>query len=397
LLLFLNPYGGKKNALSLYEKFAKPIFQLANVDVSVIITQRPNQIFDLVMQQHLDHFDGIVSAGGDGTFAELFNGLIYRDALKRGHSNESSKIEAENIPRLTMPLGIIPAGSTDTVAHCLHGTTDIKTCIIHIVLGQTTGLDLASASNEKGIVKFYASVISYGYFGDLLAESDKYRWLGPKRYEYSGMKKIFGNRGYNVELLLHQDETSSDMIPNSDPKKKMKCYEKCPVCTDIDLEARPSVTTGKFKSVTGKFFVVCSTNISCACGRSPSGISPYCHLGDGYMDLILIKHGNLFTNLKMLLTLASAKGNIADLPFVEVHRTKMFHIKALESSNEGSFSDSTPSIAVTPNDNISVWNCDGEVLQETELIIRSHRQLITVYRRGAAPENPNQSKTCCMP
>lgn len=34
LLLFVNPYGGKKNALQLYEKYAKPIFQLANVDVS---------------------------------------------------------------------------------------------------------------------------------------------------------------------------------------------------------------------------------------------------------------------------------------------------------------------------------------------------------------------------
>lgn len=68
LLLFINPYGGKKNALQLYEKYAKPIFQMANVDVSVIISQRPNQIFDLVMQQHLDQYDGIACSGGESEY-----------------------------------------------------------------------------------------------------------------------------------------------------------------------------------------------------------------------------------------------------------------------------------------------------------------------------------------
>lgn len=61
LLIFVNPYGGKKNALKLYEKYAKPIFGIARIDVSVVITQRSNQIFDLVLQHtHLDHYDGIV-------------------------------------------------------------------------------------------------------------------------------------------------------------------------------------------------------------------------------------------------------------------------------------------------------------------------------------------------
>jgi hypothetical protein len=65
LLLFVNPYGGKKNALQLYEKYAKPIFLMAGVDVSVVVTQRQNQIFDLVMQQQFDQFDGIACAGGE--------------------------------------------------------------------------------------------------------------------------------------------------------------------------------------------------------------------------------------------------------------------------------------------------------------------------------------------
>lgn len=347
--------------------------------MSVIITQRPNQIFDLVLQQHLDHFDGIACCGGDGTFSELFNGLIYRDILS-DHSNESAKVDVNNIPRPSKPLGIIPAGSTDTIAYCLHGTTDIKTCIIHIVLGQTTGLDISSVSNDKGIIKFYASVMSYGYLGDLLYESESLRWLGPRRYEYSGFKKIMRNRGYDVEILLLQDpetDNPSDVITNCDASDKIKCYEKCSTCSANDAELKPSGDGNeKYKRVSGKFFMVNGANISCACSRSPSGMSPYAHLGDGYVDVIVVRHGSLWKNLKLLLTLSSADGEIASLPFVELYRTRKFYIKALNSSSDGSLTDSTQPIPLTPNKYNSVWNCDGEILQETNVMVRLVAQMI---------------------
>lgn len=84
------------------------------------------------------------------------------------------------------PLGIIPAGSTDTIAYCLNGTCDVRTIVLNIALGQINGLDLCSVSNQEGLLKFYASVMSYGFLGDIAIESEKYRWMGPKRYDYSG-------------------------------------------------------------------------------------------------------------------------------------------------------------------------------------------------------------------
>ena len=371
LLLFVNPYGGKKNALKLYEKYAKPIFRLANIDVSVVITQRPNQIFDLVLQQHLDHYDGIACCGGDGTFSELFNGLIYRDILSE-RSNDPSKADINNIPRPKTPLGIIPAGSTDTISYCLHGTTDIKTCIIHIALGQTSGLDISSVSNDKGIMKFYASVMSYGYLGDLLHESEHLRWLGPRRYEYSGFKKILRNRGYDVELMLLQepDKTNeSDVITNCDESKKVKCFENCSICSASNSESKGSGDE-KFKRIQAKVFMMNSANISCACQRSPAGMAPFAHLGDGYVNVIVVRHGSLWQNLKLLLTLSSADGEIEKLPFVELYRTKKFHFKALNGSSERSLTDSTQPISIGLNKDCSVWNCDGEIIQETDVTVR---------------------------
>lgn len=373
LLLFVNPYGGKKNALKLYEKYAKPIFRMANIDVSVIITQRPNQIFDLVLQQHLDHFDGIACCGGDGTFSELFNGLIYRDILSE-HSDDPSKVDIDNIPRPKKPLGIIPAGSTDTISYCLHGTTDIKTCIIHIALGQTTGLDISSVSNDKGIMKFYASVMSYGYLGDLLYESESLRWLGPRRYDYSGFKKILRNRGYDVELMILQDPKTtneSDVITDCDESDKIKCFENCSTCSAKDLESKRSGDENeKYKRVQAKVFMLNSANISCACKRSPAGMAPYAHLGDGFLNVIVVRHGSLWKNLKLLLTLSSADGEIEKLPFVEFYRTKKFHFKAMNGSSERSLADSTQPISISTSKEFSMWNCDGEIIQETDVTVR---------------------------
>lgn len=341
----------------------------------MVITQRPNQIFDLVLQQYLEKFDGIACCGGDGTFSELFNGLIYRDILKE-HSSEPSKVDLDNVPRQTKPLGIIPAGSTDTAAYCLHGTTDIKTCIIHIVLGQTTGLDLSSVSNDKGIIKFYACVMSYGYLGDVMEESEKFRWLGPKRYEYAGTKKVLQNCGYDVELMILEDSVpqESDVIATCatcDTKEKTKCFEHCAICSANVADGKPSSKENeKYRRIRGKYFMVSGANVSCACPRSPSGMAPYNHVGDGYLNVILVRHGSLWQNLKLLLTLSNPRDEIETLPYVELYRTKKFHIKTMNSSSEGSLADSTQPIPMTSNRNGSVWNCDGEIISETDVTVR---------------------------
>lgn len=95
----------------------------------------------------------------------------------------------DDIPLIKKTIGIIPAGSTDTVAYCLNGTCDVRTTVLNIVLGQVDGLDLSSVSNQNGLLKFYASVMSYGFLGDVAIESEKFRWMGPKRYDYSGKFK----------------------------------------------------------------------------------------------------------------------------------------------------------------------------------------------------------------
>ncbi|XP_049284413.1 ceramide kinase [Anopheles funestus] len=401
LLLFLNPYGGKKNALVLYERFAKPLFRLADVDINLIITQRAQQIFDIITSKSiaLDNYDGLVCCGGDGTFAELFNGLVTRTMIDHGIDVKYPPF----LPKPNIPIGIIPAGSTDTVACCLNGTTDIKTSIIHIILGQHSGLDISAIYDADAVarhddespsstgkprpqlLKLFASALSYGYLGDIAYDSEKYRWMGPKRYDYSGFKKFLANRGYNAEIVVQLDRRGKQ-----DPNDGIRCLDKCNRCKKAfrgqgsedggtsfeDTDTEPLVVRGKFLMVSG-------ANISCSCERSPQGFSPYCHLGDGLLDLVLVRHTSMFNNLRLLLTMTSKTKKLSELPFVEIYRTKEFRFMA-NRQTELNGGEVAPAIS-SETMRRSKWNCDGEVLLNTNIVVESNCQLIQVFRRGILP------------
>lgn len=65
-------------------------------------------------------------------FFKVFNGLIVRTARdNKLDVNERN----ESFPQADIRVGLIPAGSTDCVAMCLHGNNDPVTAALHIALG----------------------------------------------------------------------------------------------------------------------------------------------------------------------------------------------------------------------------------------------------------------------
>lgn len=202
------------------------------------------------------------------------------------------------------------------------------------------GLDLVSVYDENRLLRLYASVLSYGYLGDVAYHSDQYRWMGPKRYDYSGFKKLVANKGYEGEIAMFSEIDSASECS--------KCYENCQNC----LRKRPDQAhmnkiETQWKTLQGKFFMISGANISCACTRSPNGIAPYSHLGDGNLHLVLVRHTSLFNNLRLLLRLSSQHQGFENLSFVETYRAKEFCFRAIDFQSR--------------------WNCDGEVQHQTDI------------------------------
>ena len=76
-----------------------------------------------------------------------------------------------------------------------------------------------------------------------------------------------------------------------------------------------------WQSIKGRFISVIGANISCACAKSPEGLSPSAHLADGCLDLILVKHTSRLQYLRHMIRLSSKADQVRDQILLTVPRT----------------------------------------------------------------------------
>ncbi|XP_060619228.2 ceramide kinase-like isoform X1 [Anolis sagrei] len=390
LLVFINPVGGRKRAVEIYQTQVAPLFTLAGVYVQVVETCRAKEARDYILEQDLSDFDGLVSVGGDGTFNEIMHALLDRTQRKAGVPDDD--IEAELLsPRLR--IGIIPAGSTDCVCFATVGTNDPVTSALHIIIGDAQPLDVCSIWHNGKRLRYSVSLVGYGFYGDVVSTSEKHRWMGPVRYTYAGAKAVLSNRSYEgtVEFQLARTEESN-------PRDQQRCRSGCMVCSDssknllsgskeenlLVLEQSPD---GEWQRVQGRFLAVNLTSMSSACPKSPEGLSPCAHLADGTADLILVHECPTFSFLRHLTRHTNCSDQF-DLPFVSVYRVRAvrFTSSKVEDCEEGEVavqeSKGLCRKACQVKAPVSCWTCDGETLTYPDISIRVHKSLIHLFARG---------------
>lgn len=203
LLFFVNPVGGAKRAQKIFDKEITPLLKLSTTKFTVVTTERANHAKDLIMDPNIDlsQFDGIIGVGGDGMFSEILNGILMRTQSENSIDYECSD---SLLAKPQIKLGIIPAGSTDAVVYATNGCKDPQNSLLSILLGRSVSIDVGAVhqrSNNK-LLRYSATFMGYGFFGDTVLESEKNRWLGPSRYAWAGLKKLFQHKIYDGEIKL---------------------------------------------------------------------------------------------------------------------------------------------------------------------------------------------------
>lgn len=207
LLLIYNPRAGKaqirNNLLDIIDIFVK-----AGYEVTVYPTQYSGDAVRATREKN-ERYGLLVCSGGDGTLDEVVTGMMQSD--KR------------------VPIGYIPAGSTNDFANSLHLPKNMASAAQTVVDGRTFSCDVGGFNDD-----FFVYIAAFGMFTDVSYETkqEQKNMLGHIAYIMEGMKRLPNIRSYHLKIkndgLQIEDDFIFGMVTNS-------------------------VSVGGFKKITGKY------------------------------------------------------------------------------------------------------------------------------------------------
>ncbi|KAK9538005.1 hypothetical protein VZT92_005568 [Zoarces viviparus] len=369
LKVFINPSSHKKEAVHIYREHVAPLFKMADVRTDITVTERKGHALSVMKECKLDEYDGVVCVGGDGSVAELCHALVLRAQLDADSPEKPVK------PLL--PLGIIPAGSTDVVSCSVHGVRDPVTAALHIVLGHLQQVDMCSFSSLGQLVCFGFSAM-FGFGGRSLARAEKKRWMpSSRRREYALVKTL---------ARLRPEDCQLSFLP---AKKSNRDQDQ-----DPESEGETSWTTNQ-----GLYLSISIMSIPCLSPHAPRGLAPNTSLANGSAALIAVGNTSRSEFIKHLKRYSSSSGQFS-FSFVETQVVSAVRIcpRSLigwseeESEEEG---ESKTSPIIQSEGAAFPWNIDGELVEiANEVLVRVHPQLITLYGEEVNEAESTVSCSC---
>ncbi|MEQ2270760.1 hypothetical protein XENORESO_011912 [Xenotaenia resolanae] len=321
----------------------------------------------------------VVCVGGDGSVAELCHALVLRAQLDAN--------SPEKPVRAVLPLGIIPAGSTDVVSCSVHGVRDPVTAALHIVLGHLQQVDMCSFSSNGQLVCYGFSAM-FGFGGRSLARAEKKRWMSSsRRREYALVKTLARLGPEDCQLsYLSAKTSSSSLFGHRDQSKDQE--------QEPESEVEESWMTNQ-----GLYLSISIMSIPCLSPHAPQGLAPNTSLDNGSASLIAVGNASRSEFIKHLKRYSSSSGQFS-FPFVETHSVSAVKIRPCsligwseEESDEEEYSRSTP---IIQSEGASFpWNIDGELVEiANEVFIRVHPRLITLYGEEVDEAESTVSCSC---
>ncbi|TYH77870.1 hypothetical protein ES332_D04G185500v1 [Gossypium tomentosum] len=179
---------GHGRSSKVFHGIAEPILKLAGFELEVVKTTSAGHAKKLASTVDISTCpDGIICVGGDGVINEVLNGLLSRDNQKEG---------------ISIPIGIIPAGSDNSLVWTVLGVRDPVSAAISIVKGGLTATDVFAVEwVQTGLIHFGMTCTYYGFVSDVLELSEKYqKRFGPLQYFVAGFQKFLCLPKYNYEV-----------------------------------------------------------------------------------------------------------------------------------------------------------------------------------------------------
>ncbi|XP_004375510.1 ceramide kinase-like protein isoform X1 [Trichechus manatus latirostris] len=370
LKIFLNPQSHKKEATQIYYEKVEPLLKLAGIKTDVTITEYEGHALSLLKECELQGFDGVVCVGGDGSASEVAHALLLRAQKNAGVETDCLLTPV----RAQLPLGVIPAGSTNVLAHSLHGVPHVVTATLHIIMGHIQPVDVCTFSTMGKLLRFGFSAM-FGFGGRTLALAEKHRWMSPnQRRDFAVIKALAKLKPEDCEISFLPFKSSQDL-----QERKAQGSPKSD-CSD------------QWQMIQGQFLNVSIMAIPCLCSVAPRGLAPNTRLNNGSMALIIVRNTSRPEFIKHLKRYASVKNQFS-FPFVETYTVEEVKVQRKNNTSGHNPEEKNEPYEIAL-DNSFPWNVDGDLMEvASDVHVRLHPRLISLY--GGGTEEMNDSKVTC--
>lgn len=186
-LFIYNMYSGKakiKSALAdIINEFTKNEYEIVAHP-----TQYRGEAINKVAEME-DNYDVVICGGGDGTLDEVVTGMMKRDKK--------------------IPIGYIPAGSTNDFAKSIGVPSRINEAVSSIIKGSCKACDIGEF-NETSFVY----IAAFGLFTDVSYETDQQikNMLGHMAYILEGAKRLGNIPSCHMKISVNGNEIEDDFI-----------------------------------------------------------------------------------------------------------------------------------------------------------------------------------------
>ena len=187
MLFVFNPKAGK-GKIKTHLLDIVDIFSSHNYEIIIRSTQAPRDAYEKA-KEYADSVDLIVCSGGDGTLDEVVTGIMEVDS--------------------SVPIGYIPAGSTNDFANSLFMPKNMIRVAEMIMEEELYHCDIGRFNQ-----KTFAYVAAFGLFTDVSYETDQdlKNVLGHVAYVLEGVKRLFDIKSYHMKVSSEEVQVEDDFI-----------------------------------------------------------------------------------------------------------------------------------------------------------------------------------------
>ncbi|KAG9489636.1 hypothetical protein GDO78_005538 [Eleutherodactylus coqui] len=317
-----------------------------------------------------------ICVGGDGSVREVVHGLLLRAQMDAGKAMNGSLSPV----RAPLPLGIIPAGTTNVLAYSLHGIRHSVTAALHIIMGNIQPVDACTFSTNDKLLWFGFSS-RFGFGGCTLALGGKHRWMpsSQRRGDFAiirtraNLKPESCDLSFlpisNHQLSYHHKKKNEDNLSSSE-------------CRD------------QWQHIQGQVLNVSIMAIPCLCSMAPRGLAPNTRLNDGTIALIIVRNTSRPEFVKHLKRYAKS----FDFTFVETHLVKEVNLCPQNISPCGNdLYGHNGEVHSGLSEDVYPWNIDGNLLEaSSEIHVRLHPELINLYGSNIDELEEAKAKCSCL-